>query len=123
MTDTTGNNYSNDTTGNVIHINRKNDKMDDKKNMKSDGFNLNQETYITMREDIREIKTSLKWIMWIIPILVTIAVFVLGLFINFSNANVSTQIKVLETKIDALQQNNSMQIQRDVAQEFLKYKK
>lgn len=74
--------------------------------------------YILLKEDIREIKTSINWLKWLVPIFVTIGIFISGLIVNSIKENSNTQFKMLEQKLDTIKETNSMQIQRDVAIEI-----
>lgn len=74
--------------------------------------------YVTLKEDISEIKTSINWLKWLVPIFVTIGIFISGLIVNSIKEANTTQYQMIEKKLDAMKELNSMQIQRDVAIEI-----
>ena len=78
--------------------------------------------YIAIKGDIREIKTSLEWIKWVIPLLITISIFVSGIIVSSIKDHNTHQFEMLDKKLGNIQEINSMQIQRDVAIELKKQK-
>ena len=125
MTDTTGKeNNTVDTSGKIFNFPKfDNFGGNSSKNMNNETNNISIESYIALKEDIKEIKTNLSWMKWLIPILITVGIFVTNHNGDSIKDNMNTQIKMLENKIDSIQSINSMQIQRDVAKEFLNHKR
>lgn len=74
--------------------------------------------YVTLKEDISEIKTSINWLKWLVPIFVTIGIFISGIIVNSIKETNAAQYQMLEKKLDTMKELNSMQIQRDVAIEI-----
>lgn len=74
--------------------------------------------YVELKSDIAEIKTSLNWLKWIIPLFITVSIFVSGIIVNSIKESSTAQFKLLDAKLDTIQKLNSMQIQRDVAIEI-----
>jgi predicted transcriptional regulator len=58
---------------------------------------------------VEKLNTSIDWMRWVVPILVGVIM--------------TAGIALINNSISSLKDNNSMQIQRDVAQEFLRQKK
>lgn len=83
---------------------------------------ISVDEYIAIKGDIREIKTSLEWIKWVIPLFITISIFVSGIIVNSIKDSNTKQFEMLDKKLDTIQELNSMQIQRDVAIELKKQK-
>ena len=77
--------------------------------------NISVNEYVEIKSDIREIKTSLNWIKWIIPLFITIGIFITGIIVNSIKEDSSMKYQMLDKKLDKIQELNSMQIQRDVA--------
>lgn len=74
--------------------------------------------YVTLKEDISEIKTSINWLKWLVPIFVTIGIFISSFIVNSIKETNAAQYQMLEKKLDTMKELNSMQIQRDVAIEI-----
>ena len=85
--------------------------------------NISIDEYVSLKSDIREIKTSINWIKWLIPVFITIGVFISGLIVNSIKESNNTQYQMLDKKLDTIKELNSMQIQRDIAIEINKTKK
>ncbi len=76
--------------------------------------------YVALKEDIREIKTSINWMKWVIPVLITISIFVFNNIVMSIKDSNSTQYQMLDKKLDSIKETSSLKIERDIAQEFLK---
>jgi hypothetical protein len=113
--------FSNSLPDRKFEINIENYEDSEKEVIMSKQISIDE--YVELKSDIREIKTSLNWIKWIIPLFITIGIFISGLIVNSIKENTSIQFKLLDRKLDNIQQLNSMQIQRDVAIEYKNQKK
>lgn len=105
---------------NVNHLEEK--MSQNKSNMEMNQASLSISEYVSIKENITAIKTSIDWMKWIIPLFITIGIFVSGIITNSIKDSNKSQYEKLEQKLDNIQKINSMQIQRDVSQEFLKQK-
>lgn len=95
----------------------------EKEDIMKENNRISIENYIQIKEDIREIKTSIAWIKWIIPVFITMSTFFIGFAINTNNDSIKLQFDSLNQKLEMHKEIIQTQIQKEVAQEMLKYKK
>lgn len=99
----------------IIEQTAENDQMSGEEIMQKQ-ISINE--YVTLKEDISEIKTSINWLKWLVPIFITIGIFISGIIVNSIKEANTSQYQMLEKKLDTIQKLNSMQIERDVAIEI-----
>jgi len=92
-----------------------NDKIESKiEKLQSENFEI--------KLKLQHIDSSTNTIKQVVMVSIPIIIFIVGIMITLSTSLINSKFDSLNQKLDSTRENNSMQIQRDVAKEFLKQK-